>query len=162
MRPIMLDALRIAAKPRGRRPTLLVPIKLIHTLLWFSIESCLAYVLWAGFTSGLTAAWRSPGRGRRREPDLRRESIPVPAHPDRRAHRRRAPSVTDIYLPRWLARNLPVIHIPLIVLAGYLHARNLGSPSRLGEATAPAATRHRVSTEQQCGVDPDELVSGPT
>lgn len=34
-------------------------------------------------------------------------------------------SVTDIYLPRWLARNLPVIHVPLIVFAGYLHKRNL-------------------------------------
>jgi hypothetical protein len=67
MRPIMLDALRIAAKPRGRRPTLLVPIKLIHTLLWFSIESCLAYVLWAGFTRrsdrrvAIAGAW-SPAR----------------------------------------------------------------------------------------------------
>ena len=34
-------------------------------------------------------------------------------------------SVTDIYLPRWFAHNLPVIQVPLIVLAGYLHKRNL-------------------------------------
>ena len=34
-------------------------------------------------------------------------------------------SVTDIYLPRWLAHNLPAIHVPLIALAGYLHGRNL-------------------------------------
>lgn len=34
-------------------------------------------------------------------------------------------SVTDIYLPRWFAHNLPAIHVPLIVLAGYLHTRNL-------------------------------------
>ena len=34
-------------------------------------------------------------------------------------------SVTDIYLSRWVARNLPIIHVPLIGLAGYLHARNL-------------------------------------
>ena len=34
-------------------------------------------------------------------------------------------SVTDIYLPRWFARNLPAIHVPLIGLAGFLHARNL-------------------------------------
>jgi len=33
-------------------------------------------------------------------------------------------SVTDIYLPRWFARNLPAIHVPLIGLAGF-HARNL-------------------------------------
>ena len=34
-------------------------------------------------------------------------------------------SVTDIYLPRWFAHNLPAIHVPLIVIAGYLHTRNL-------------------------------------
>jgi len=34
-------------------------------------------------------------------------------------------SVTDIYLPRRLAHNLPAIHVPLILLAGYLHAQNL-------------------------------------
>jgi hypothetical protein len=34
-------------------------------------------------------------------------------------------SVTDIFLPKWLARNLPAIHAPLLVLTVYLHARNL-------------------------------------
>ena len=34
-------------------------------------------------------------------------------------------SVTDIYLPRWLAHNLPAIHVPLICLAIFLHVRNL-------------------------------------
>jgi uncharacterized protein YndB with AHSA1/START domain len=34
-------------------------------------------------------------------------------------------SVTDIYLPHWFARNLPAIHVPLILLAGYLHGQNL-------------------------------------
>ena len=33
-------------------------------------------------------------------------------------------SVTDIYLPEWLARNLPAIHVPLIVFAAFLHGRN--------------------------------------
>ena len=37
-------------------------------------------------------------------------------------------SVTDIYLPRWFAHNLPAIHVPLIALAGYLHRRNLRQP----------------------------------
>lgn len=32
---------------------------------------------------------------------------------------------TDIYLPRWFARNLPAIHLPMLGLAGFLHARNL-------------------------------------
>ncbi len=34
-------------------------------------------------------------------------------------------SVTDIYLPAWFARNLPAIHAPLLVLAVFLHGRNL-------------------------------------
>jgi len=34
-------------------------------------------------------------------------------------------SVTDIYLARWFARRLPAIHVPLILVAAYLHGRNL-------------------------------------
>jgi hypothetical protein len=32
-------------------------------------------------------------------------------------------SVTDIYLPQWFARNLPAIHVPLILVAVLLHWR---------------------------------------
>jgi hypothetical protein len=32
-------------------------------------------------------------------------------------------SVTDINLPAWFARNLPVIHLPLLALIGWLHLR---------------------------------------
>lgn len=31
------------------RPTVVAGIKAFHTLAWLSIESCVAYVLWAGF-----------------------------------------------------------------------------------------------------------------
>jgi len=34
-------------------------------------------------------------------------------------------SVTDIYLPKWFAHNIPAIHVPLIGLAVALHVRNL-------------------------------------
>ncbi len=34
-------------------------------------------------------------------------------------------SVTDIYLPQWFARNLPGIHVPLILAAVLLHWRNM-------------------------------------
>jgi hypothetical protein len=33
-------------------------------------------------------------------------------------------SVTDLYLP-WLARNLPAVHVPLLILTALLHRRNL-------------------------------------
>jgi len=37
----------------------------------------------------------------------------------------RSGSVTDLYLPRWFAHNMPAIHAPLIVLITCLHAQNL-------------------------------------
>ncbi len=33
--------------------------------------------------------------------------------------------MTDIFLPRWFAHNLPAIHVPLLLLMAYLHGRNL-------------------------------------
>lgn len=48
--------------------------------------------------------------------------------------------VTDIYLPGWFARNLPAIHVPLLVLALYLHRRNLPRwrPSQVGSRAGAA------------------------
>jgi hypothetical protein len=34
-------------------------------------------------------------------------------------------SVTDVFIPRWFAANLPAMHVPLVALATYLHATNL-------------------------------------
>jgi len=39
-------------------------------------------------------------------------------------------SVTDIYLPKWFAHNLPAIHVPLLVMAAMLHGRNLRAQRR--------------------------------
>jgi hypothetical protein len=46
----MIARRTIARDGRSCRSAALPTIKLIHTLAWFSIESCVAYVLWAGFT----------------------------------------------------------------------------------------------------------------
>jgi hypothetical protein len=51
-------------------------------------------------------------------------------------------SVTDIYLPRWFARNLPGTHLPLLVLIGWLHGRILRR-SRVLRSRAPARCRRR-------------------
>ncbi|UWX85618.1 hypothetical protein [Arthrobacter sp. zg-Y1110] len=51
-------------------------------------------------------------------------------------------SVTDIYLPRWLARNLPAIHVPLIIIAVVLHWRNIrGRQTAAGTAGGTDAAR---------------------
>jgi hypothetical protein len=40
----------------------------------------------------------------------------------RRAYGAEHGSLTDIYLPKWFAHNMPAIHAPLLVLIAYLHA----------------------------------------
>jgi uncharacterized protein YndB with AHSA1/START domain len=112
--------------PDRLRRGMLAAVKLVHTLAWFSIESCMLYVLWAGFrrqsdrhaavaagvVGGETLIFAANGF-----------RCPMTQVAERVGAERG--SVTDIYLPRWFARNLPAIHVPLILLAGYLHGRNL-------------------------------------
>jgi Polyketide cyclase / dehydrase and lipid transport len=101
-------------------------VKAVHTLAWFSIEACMVYVLYAGF------ARRSDRRAGIAAAVVATETLifagngfhcPLTQVAERLGAERG--SVTDIYLPRWFARNLPAIHVPLIGLAGFLHARNL-------------------------------------
>lgn len=101
-------------------------IKAVHTLIWFAIESCMAYLLYSGF------AGRSDRRAGVAAGVVAGESLIFAANGFRcpltgvaEGLGAERGSVTDIYLPRWFAHNLPAIHVPLIVLAGYLHARNL-------------------------------------
>jgi hypothetical protein len=108
------------------RPTVVFGIKLFHTLAWLSIESCVAYVLYAGFAGrsdksvGLAASVVTgetlvfAGNGFR---------CPLTGLAERYGSEHG--SVTDIYLPKWFAHNMPAIHAPLLLLMAYLHARNL-------------------------------------
>ncbi len=101
-------------------------VKAIHTLAWFSIEACMVYVLYAGFArrsdrhaaiaAGVVAAESLIFAGNGFRCPLTQVAKRLGAEQG---------SVTDIYLPRWFAHNLPAIHVPLIGLAGFLHARNL-------------------------------------
>ena len=112
-----------AARPR---PAVVAAIKTIHTLAWLSIESCVLYALYTGLTgrtdkrvgiAGAVVAGETllfAGNGFR---------CPLTDLAERYGAQRG--SVTDIYLPKWFAENMPAIHIPLLVLMTYLHARNL-------------------------------------
>ncbi len=101
-------------------------LKAVHTLIWLSVESSMVYLLYSG------AAGRSDRRAAIAGAVVAGESAIF------LANRARCPltrltvplggdggPVTDIYLPKWLAHNLPVIHVPLIITAVLLHARNL-------------------------------------
>jgi hypothetical protein len=107
------------------RPAL-VALKAVHTLIWFSVEASMMYVLYkgvrgqsdrraaigGGIVAGETAVFLANGA-----------RCPLTGLAESLGAERG--SVTDLYLPKWLAHNLPAIHVPLVLLAVYLHARNL-------------------------------------
>ena len=135
---------RAEAEHRRRVPPLvdarrLTLIRAVHTAAWFSIESCVAYLLWSG------AAGRSDRRAGLAAAVVAGECLVFAADGFRcpltaLAERAGAPSgsVTDIYLPTWFARNLPAIHLPLLVLIVGLHGRTL---RRRRVSREPAPTR---------------------
>ncbi len=121
-------------------------IRGVHTAAWFAIESSVAYHLWAA----------APGRSHRRAGApaavVAGECLVFAAHGFRcpltgLAERGGATtgSVTDIYLPAWFARKLPAIHVPLLVLIGWLHGRTLHRRDVHGRgASGPAIQRERL------------------
>ncbi len=124
-----------AARPR---PAVVVAIKTVHTLAWVSIESCVLYVLYAGLVgrtdkrvgiAGAIVAGETlvfAGNGFR---------CPLTGLAERYGAQRG--SVTDIYLPKWFAHNMPAIHTPLLVLMICLHARNLRRAKDTGHPAVP-------------------------
>jgi hypothetical protein len=126
-------------------PKKLMAVKAVHMLAWFSIESCVLYVLYAGLRG------RSDRRAAVAAAVVAGEVLiftanglrcPLTDFAERLGAERG--SVTDIYLPRWLARNLPVIHVPLVILAVFLHRKNIA-------ARAGSASRHRPGPRPRLG-----------
>jgi hypothetical protein len=112
--------------PAPVHPRMLVAVKAVHTTAWASIEFCIGYLLWSG------ARWRSDRRAAAAAAVVAGECLVFAADGFRcpltdLAERAGASSgsVTDIYLPRWFAANLPAIHLPVLALLGWLHRRAL-------------------------------------
>ncbi len=131
-------------------PALLAVIKTVHTLAWFSIESCMVYLLYAGFRR------QSDSRAAIAGAVVAGESLIFAANGFRCPLTRLATrfgaergGVTDIFLPKWIAHNLPAIHAPLLALAVVLHLRNIRSeraclanpPDAAGPWLVPSARR---------------------
>ena len=108
-----------------RRRLMLWAVKTFHTIAWLVIEACMAYVLYTGV------------RGRTDRKTGMAAVVVAGETMIFAANGFRCPlttvaqdlgdgsgSVTDIYLPRWFARMLPGIHVPLILAAVLLHWRN--------------------------------------
>lgn len=131
--------------------------KAVHILAWFSVESCVLYLVYTGF------AGRSGRRAAIAAGVVAGESLVFAANgfscplTDIAEHLGADHgSVTDAYLPARLAHNLPAIHAPLLLMAAYLHRRNMrrGYPYSPGgragsgmraSATAPATDNRRSS-----------------
>lgn len=102
-----------ASRVARPRPAVVAAIKTVHTLAWLSIESCVLYVLYAGLAgrtdkrvgiAGAIVAGETlvfAGNGFRRP--LTEIAVRYGAE---------SGSVTDIYLPKWFAHNMPAIHTP--------------------------------------------------
>ena len=106
-------------------------VKAFHTFAWFTIETAVVYVLYSGLRG------RSDRRAGVAGAVVFAETAVFAAngfHCPLTAVAKRlgdaSGSVTDIYLPKWFAHNLPAIHVPLIVLAVVLHWRNLRGQRR--------------------------------
>lgn len=126
----MTDHRRVASRDRRRRRgrASLVAVKAVHTVVWLAVESSMLYLLVAGFTrradrgaaiAGVIVAGESlifAASGCRCPLTGVAESLGAEHG-----------SVTGMYLPSWFAKSLPAIHAPLIVLAAFLHVRNLRS-----------------------------------
>ena len=113
----------------------LVAVKAVHTLIWFSIESCVAYVLVEGVRG------RTDRRVAIASAVVAGEMVVFAANGFRcpltdvaESMGAEDGSVTDLYLPKWFADNLPAIHVPLIALAAVLHARDLRRPRQSRES----------------------------
>ena len=114
------------ARRAPRQAAKLKAIKTVHTFAWFTIEAAMVYVLYAGLRgrsdrkAGMAAAVVFAetavfaGNG---------FHCPLTTVAEKLGDA--SGSVTDIYLPKWFAHNLPAIHVPLLVLAVALHWRNL-------------------------------------
>lgn len=131
-----------SASPLPGAPALLAVIKTVHTLAWFSIESCTIYLLYAGFRK------QSDGRAAIAGVVVGGESLIFAANGFRCPLTQLASrfgaergGVTDIFLPKWLAHNLPAIHAPLLALAVVLHLRNIRGRARLGTGSLGLGTR---------------------
>src|SRR6478735_7286287 len=112
-----------------QRRLLLRAVKSFHTFAWFTIEACMAYVLYTGIrgrTDRKTGAATVVVAGETLIFAANGFHCPLTAVAQDLGNGLGdgKGSVTDIYLPRWLARNLPGIHVPLLIAAALLHWRN--------------------------------------
>ena len=122
--------LEAANRTRTRpRQLALIAVKTVHSLAFFVIQSCIVYLLYSGLRgrsdrkAGIAAAIALGESAIYVANGMR---CPLTGLAERLGAE--SGSITDLYLPRWLAANVANIYTPVLVVALALHARNLRSP----------------------------------
>lgn len=129
--------------PSWRRPAL-VGVKAVHSLLYFSIEFCMGYLIYTGLkgredrrtaiAAGVVGGESLIFLGNRCRCPLTGLAENLGAA---------SGSVTDIYLPSFIASHLPLIHVPLLALALCLHVRNFQRQFKsMSRESLPARFHH--------------------
>jgi len=114
----------ISLPPSWRRSAL-VGVKVRHSLLYFATEFCMGYLIYAGLKGreGRRTAMAAGVVGGESLIFLgNRCRCPLTGLAEHLGAA--SGSVTDIYLPGFLASHLVLIHVPLLALALCLHVRN--------------------------------------
>ena len=108
------------------RDLTLVAVKVVHTVIWALVEAAVVYLLFTG------VAKRSDRKAAIAGAVVAIEGVVYLANGARcpftglaESLGAESGSVTDIYLPGWFARHLPVIHVPVGLLILALHRRAL-------------------------------------
>ena len=110
--------------PSWRKPAL-VGVKAVHSLLYFSIEYCMGYLIYTGLKGRedrRTAIAAGVVGGESLIFLGNRCSCPLTGLAENLGAA--SGSVSDIYLPGFFASHLVLIHVPLLALALCLHVRN--------------------------------------
>jgi hypothetical protein len=103
-------------------------VKAVHTAIWFSVEAAVLYLLYAGVrkrTDASVTVAAALVAGETAVFLLNGARCPLTEVANRLGAS--DGSVTDIYLPRWFAHYLPVIHVPVIAAIIFLHRGRLVS-----------------------------------
>ena len=115
----------MSPQPR-RNAQLLLAVKTVHSLIFLVLQSAIGYLIYIGLkgdTNRRTAIVAAAVSGECLIYVGNGFRCPLTGLAEGLGAARG--SVTDIFLPKWLASNIARIYGPLFALGLYLHARNL-------------------------------------
>ena len=120
------EAVNVRTAANGWRAAALFAVKAFHSLAFWVIQTAIVYLIYKGVrreTDLCSAIATSIAAGETLIYAGNGFRCPLTGLAERLGAKRG--SVTDIYLPGWLARNIANIYGPMFALGLLLHARNV-------------------------------------